>query len=612
MARSGSPRRLSTDLEMGVPGSYNDVFTEPEIRDHVGWVWYQREVRIPRGWNGQRVNLRLDSATHEGNVYVNDTLVASHVGGYMPFGADITDLVTAGETFRLTIAVNNTLTQATIPPGKVEAGANGRDKQTYLHDFYNYSGLHRSLWLYSTPETTLDDVTIVTDFAGTAGTVDYTLELAGATGTEEVSVKVLDADGNEVAAGTGTSGRLGIPNVTLWKPGAGYLYRLLVEIHRAGELVDSYTENFGVRTVAVDGNRFLINGEPFKFTGFGMHEDHITIGKAHNNTMMVADFNLLAWTGANSFRTSHYPYAEEVMDYADRHGLVVINETAAVGLNNMFGAVFGGGPTQTYAEGAVDAATAANHRQAIEELIRRDKNRPSVAIWSIANEPNAQEEGARAYFEPLATLARELDPTRPIGYVNVMFDTPDKSTIDDLFDVLMLNRYYGWYLQTGDLAAAEQALEAELRAWEAKHGKPMIMTEYGADTMAGNHSLSSAPWSEEYQADFLKMYHRVFDRVESMVGEHVWNFADFQTSVGIMRVDGNKKGVFTRDRKPKAAAFVLRERWSQECGNAGARAGPVAAGVTRSQGTSRSTAHLLLASAPITEQACALRHTPTA
>jgi beta-glucuronidase len=79
--------------------------------------------------------------------------------------------------------------------------------------------------------------------------------------------------------------------------------------------------------------------------------------------------------------------------------------------------------------------------------------------------------------------------------------------------------------------------------------------------MAGIHSIYDQPWSEEYQGRFLEMYHRVFDRVESVVGEHVWNFADFQTSAGIMRVDGNKKGVFSRDRRPKAGAFTLRERW---------------------------------------------------
>jgi beta-glucuronidase len=129
--------------------------------------------------------------------------------------------------------------------------------------------------------------------------------------------------------------------------------------------------------------------------------------------------------------------------------------------------------------------------------------------------------------------------------------------------VVMLNRYYGWYLNTGDLEAAEAVWEDELRGW-AKEGKPIIVTEYGADTYPGLHSLVPEPWSEEYQVAYLEMNHRVFDRFDAVVGEQVWNFADFATISGIARVGGNKKGVFTRDRQPKAAAHILRRRWRKD------------------------------------------------
>jgi beta-glucuronidase len=98
-------------------------------------------------------------------------------------------------------------------------------------------------------------------------------------------------------------------------------------------VVDSYHQSVGVRTAKVDGIRFLINGEPFYFTGFGKHEDLPVIGKGHSDAYLVHDFELLKWIGANSFRTSHYPYSEDVLDYADRQGIVIIDETAAVGLN---------------------------------------------------------------------------------------------------------------------------------------------------------------------------------------------------------------------------------------------------------------------------------------
>ncbi|MGW1787062.1 glycoside hydrolase family 2 TIM barrel-domain containing protein, partial [Streptomyces sp. NPDC002143] len=285
-------------------------------------------------------------------------------------------------------------------------------------------------------------------------------------------------------------------------------------------------------------------------------------GKGHDDAYLVHDFQLMEWVGANSFRTSHYPYAEEVLDFADRHGIVVIDETAAVGLNlAVEGGLTGTPPRPTFSPDTINDDTRAAHAQAVRELIARDKNHPSVVMWCIANEPSSNEEGAREYFEPLLELTRKLDPTRPLCYAAVMFATSGNDRIADLFDVLCINRYYGWYLATGDLATAETYLEGDLRGWAAKFGKPIIMSEYGADTLPGLHSVWDLPWTEEYQAAYLAAYHRIFDRIEAIVGEHVWNFADFQTSNGIHRVDGNRKGVFTRDRRPKTAARALRERW---------------------------------------------------
>jgi beta-glucuronidase len=552
---------LDTTREAPVPSSYNDLFVDADIRDHVGWVWYQRQVRVPRGWSGERVFVRLDAATHEGRVYVNDQLVAEHVGGYTPFEADVTEFARPGEEFRLTVGVGNQLSNVTIPPGFVTVDDRGRKKQTYLHDFYNYAGLARSVWLYSAPAMRVDDITVVTDVDGSDGVVAYEVM---ATAGAQVRVRIRDAAGNEVGAADGGRGEVRIPDVQLWQPGAAYLYEFIAEIVEEGELVDTYPLAIGVRTVEVVGNQFLINGDPFYFTGFGKHEDTAVRGKGHDDAYLVHDFELMNWIGANSFRTSHYPYAEEVLEYADRHGVVVIDETAAVGLNySIVGGFFGGPVLPTFGPDTVNDETQRAHAQAIRELIARDKNHPSVVMWSIANEPESGVDEAREYFEPLATLTRELDPSRPVTFVNMMLSPVGVDKISDLFDVLCLNRYYGWYVDTGDLEAAEAHLEAELRGWEAAYDKPIIMTEYGADTIAGQHSVLGQPWTEEYQVDYLDMNHRVFDRIDSFIGEQVWNFADFQTAVGIIRVDGNKKGVFTRDRKPKAAAHVLRRRWTQ-------------------------------------------------
>jgi beta-glucuronidase len=548
---------------MPVPASFNDVTADPAVRDYFGDLWYQTTARVPRGWDGQRVVLHFESATHRATAWVNGAEVVSHEGGYTPFEAEVTEHVQAGEEALVTVVVNNTLSWQSIPPGVIEDTPSGK-RQVYWHDFFNYAGIHRPVWLYATGRAHLTDVTVVTDLDGDNGLVRYRTEAESADGAQ-VKVVLRDADGGEVASGTGASGTLTVPDVHRWAPGDGYLYDLEVQlVGDGGDVLDSYHQSVGVRTVAVDGTRFLINGEPFHFTGFGKHEDLAVIGKGHNDAFLARDFELLKWIGANSFRTSHYPYAEAVLDYADRRGIVVIDETAAVGINmGIGGGIFGGQGYTTFSPDTINDRTREVHAQAIRELVDRDKNHPSVVLWSIANEPESDTEAAERYFRPLFELARQLDPTRPVGFVNVLLAPYPTCRVSQFGDVVMLNRYYGWYLHTGDLESAERAWEEELKGW-ASEGKPIIITEYGADTYPGLHALIAQPWSEEYQVAYLDMNHRVFDRVDAVVGEHVWAFADFATTSGIMRVGGNKKGAFTRDREPKAAAHALRRRWRED------------------------------------------------
>jgi beta-glucuronidase len=546
--------------EMPVPASFNDIVADPAVRDYFGDVWYQTTVRVPRGWDGRRIVLHFESATHRATVWVDDTEVVSHEGGYTPFEADITAHVRAGEPARVTVLVNNTLSFQSIPPGVIEDTPAGR-RQRYWHDFFNYAGIHRPVWLYQTDPVHLTDITVVTGLDGAIGTVDYATESSGAADTRVV---LRDASGRPVAEASGAKGTLTVDNAHRWAPGDGYLYDLEVRLVAGDTVLDSYHQSVGIRTVQVSGNRFLINGDPFYFTGFGKHEDLAVIGKGHNDAFMVHDFELLEWIGANSFRTSHYPYSSDVLDYADRHGIVIIDETPAVGLNmGLGGGIFGGQGYTTFTPDTINDTTREVHAQVIRELVARDKNHPSVVLWSIANEPESDTEGAENYFRPLFELTRELDPSRPVGFVNVMLAPYGKCRVSQFADVLMLNRYYGWYVNTGDLPAAEQAWEQELRGWASEH-KPIIITEYGADTYPGLHSVAAQPWTEEYQVAYLDMNHRVFDRIDAVVGEQVWNFADFATTSGVMRVGGNKKGVFTRDREPKAAAHALRRRWRKD------------------------------------------------
>jgi beta-glucuronidase len=310
----------------------------------------------------------------------------------------------------------------------------GRLLQQYFHDFFNYAGLHRSVWLHATPRTYASDVTVTTrELEGDVATVAYRVAVAG-DGGHPVRVVVRDAEGSDVATADGDEGMLRIEGVQPWGQGGGGLCTLCVAVLSGdGEVVDSYPQPFGVRTVAVDGPRFLINGEPFHFTGFGKHEDFAVHGRGYDPAVMVHDFELMRWLGANSFRTSHYPYDEAYLDYADRHGVVVIDETAAVGLNLDTGAgiLNQSEPLETYSDATIGARTHETHRQAIRELIARDKNHPCVVLWSIANEPDTVSPAARPYFEPLVAETRRLDPTRPVAFANFMMATPQCDVISD-------------------------------------------------------------------------------------------------------------------------------------------------------------------------------------
>ncbi|HEN7277129.1 TPA: beta-glucuronidase, partial [Streptococcus agalactiae] len=376
---------------------------------------------------------------------------------------------------------------------------------------------------------------------------------------DEVRISVFDED-NKLVGETKDS-RLFLSDVHLWEVLNAYLYTARVEIFVDNQLQDVYEENFGLREIEVTNGQFLLNRKPIYFKGFGKHEDTFINGRGLNEAANLMDLNLLKDMGANSFRTSHYPYSEEMMRLADRMGVLVIDEVPAVGLFQNFNASLDLSPKDNGTWNLMQ--TKAAHEQAIQELVKRDKNHPSVVMWVVANEPASHEAGAHDYFEPLVKLYKDLDPQkRPVTLVNILMATPDRDQVMDLVDVVCLNRYYGWYVDHGDLTNAEVGIRKELLEWQDKFpDKPIIITEYGADTLPGLHSTWNIPYTEEFQCDFYEMSHRVFDGIPNLVGEQVWNFADFETNLMILRVQGNHKGLFSRNRQPKQVVKEFKKRW---------------------------------------------------
>ena len=546
-----------------VPASFQDFYTEKDIREYTGDFWYETDFFVPGEWEGREILLRFGAATHRASVYVNGILITEHEGGFLPFSAKVTTVVRYDSYNKVVVKVNNELTCTNLPCGETITLPNGKKMSKPYFDFFNYAGLQRSVYLLALPGESIVDFDLDYAIHGKNAEVSYQIRTNG---EHAVQLALFDAKGHCVAQKDGKEGVLYVENARLWQVRNAYLYRLRIRIMDGEELIDEYEQEIGIRTVKVEGTDILINGEPVYLKGFGKHEDSDIVGRGFSIGIMKRDFELMKWIGANSFRTSHYPYSEEIYQMADREGFLVIDEVPAVGMFQSlmnFMEASTGKQTAFFKKETTPVLLKA-HLRAIEEMIARDKNHPSVVAWSLLNEPETTNEAAVPYFKEVFDLANKLDmQKRPRTFALIMNSLPDTCKCYQFSDIIALNRYYGWYMKGGyEIGVAEELFRKEMNAWkEKKLNKPFIFTEYGADTLASEHKLPSVMWSQEYQDEYLKMTHEVFDSYDFIKGEQIWNFADFQTTEGIMRVNGNKKGVFTRQRQPKDIAYKLKERW---------------------------------------------------
>ena len=435
---------------MPAPSSYNDLKEGVDFREFCDWAFYQCTIAVPSFALGERVMLRFAAVTHHAKVFLNGHEICCHVGGFLPFEVQLNEWLKPGDNL-LTVAVDNPIDYSTLPVGgkaNMMAGlmggmgsspSDGKKANNPNYDFFNYAGITRQVCIYTTPAEHIDDIELVADVQDETGddpsaTISYKV---AATGDADCRVELLDAKGQKVAESSGAEGELMVEHATLWQPGHAYLYQVRVTF---GD--DVYELPYDVRTVSVDGERFLINGRPFYFKGYGKHEDTFPAGRGENLPMDVKDISLMKWQGANSCRTSHYPYSEEMMRLCDAVGIVVIDETTAVGVNLKFGggANFGGEHVSTF-DPVHGVQTQEIHKQVIRDLVASDKNHACVVMWSIANEPDSASEGAYEYFKPLYDFARELDPQkRPCTLASAQGTTPQNGCSAKLSDVICLNR----------------------------------------------------------------------------------------------------------------------------------------------------------------------------
>ena len=559
----GWAQKLPSPIITPVPASFADFFTDKDSREYTGDFWYETAFFVPGEWRDKEIGIRFAAAAHRATVFVNGMEITSHEGGFLPFTADVDGVVKFNNLNILVVKLNNELSEARIPVGITEKLQNGKKIAKPYFDFFNYTGLQRPVTLIALPKEHIVHFAVKHELAGNDAVVRYFVETIG---HNSVSVSIYDEEGKLAASIAGKDGVITIPNARLWNVRDAYLYKFVFRIQDGDTVIDEYTVDIGIRTIEVKGTDILLNGKPVYLKGFGKHEDSEIAGRGYNPVVIKRDFELIKWIGANSFRTAHYPYSEEIYQLADREGFLVIDEVPAVGMMTS---------TMNYVSAATGKPTAffqkettpkllENHLAVVEELIRRDHNYACVIAWCLANEPETTDDCALPYFEKVFSHARSLViQKRPCTFTSIMFATPDKCKCVQLSDIVCLNRYYGWHVKGGyEISDAEAYLRGELEGWKKRcPGKPFVFTEYGADTDAALHKLPSVMWSQEYQEEYLEMCHRVFDTCDFIKGEQVWNFADFMTSEGMLRVNGNKKGIFTRDRQPKTAAFYFKKRW---------------------------------------------------
>ena len=350
--------------------------------------WYRRVFEIPAADAGKRITIEFDGAYRETMVVFNNFYIGRHSGGYDPFSFDVTDFATPGGRNVLLVRVD-----ATSSDGW----------------FYEGAGIYRHVWLVKTnPVHVKQWGTFVSAQVGVgAATLSIRTEVnnrGNAAQSARVVSTILDPSGKEV--GTSAAGLVQIPagaeqtfeqkivvaRPSLWSLEERNLYKLVSEVRAGGETVDRYETPFGIRTVKFDAEKgFFLNGKSVKLKGTCNHQDHAGVGAALPDAVQYYRIRKLQEMGCNSLRTSHNPPTSELLDACDELGMLVFDETRMMSSNP---------------EGLNQFAN----------LVRRDRNRPSVFMWSMGNE-EGQANGDKGVLilTAMKGVATKLDGTRPVS-----------------------------------------------------------------------------------------------------------------------------------------------------------------------------------------------------
>ena len=407
-------RKLDLPHDFGIEGPFipngnGDMGKLP----FYGAVWYRKHLDLPAGDAGKQIFLDIDGAMSYSTVWCNGQIVGGWPYGYSSYRLDLTSFLKPGAANTLAIRLDNPNNSSRWYPG------GGIYRHVWLT---KTSPVHVGQWgtFITTPEVSKESATIHLKVAlDNDATEDATVSVSTA-------VFALDADGNkilptgmplavisspetQIAGGKSVTleSKTTLPNPKLWSPNAPSRYVAVSSVRKNGVEVDTYETKFGIRTLKFDPNAGLfVNGEHFKLNGVCDHHDLGSLGTAVNVRALQRQLQMLRDMGCNAIRTSHNPPAPELLEFADQMGFMILDESFDTWQSHK------SGHTNDYGG---DMLFNAWHEQDARALVRRDRNHPSVIMWSIGNEIDEQRQGGNSNVaKELAAIVHSEDMTRPV------------------------------------------------------------------------------------------------------------------------------------------------------------------------------------------------------
>ena len=465
-ATAGWQRKLPADTEsVNLPHTWN----MGKYDDYLGKAWYFRTFELPMQSSNLDVKLHFGATFYAARVWVNGTEVGEHEGGYTAYSLDITRYLRG--TNYLAVEVDNRMTEWTIPGFAMR----GSPAKPMWYDWWDYGGIVRDVSLTLSGSVQINRQRIRCQVHPTGATVEDQIILESRfKKAERLGVRITAfGPNNEPAAsedrallvdpGTHTFPvPLALPTPQLWSIDHPNLYRMVVRVtDSAGRLLDEQSDTFGVRTIEIRDRHLFINGERVRLTGITRHEDSVWEGLAETRGTMLYDYDDMKALQVTLTRPVHYPQNPFILDYADRHGILLIPEI----------------PVWQFSEAQMsNPKVLALAKQQMREMIEQAGNHPSIFAWSVCNESDTETPSGIAYFRAMRDYIRQLDPGRFVSYADdnlTKLQRAEDSAANDA-DFVMMNEYFGsWH---GPATALSESLDKVNRLFP---GKMFIISEFG-------------------------------------------------------------------------------------------------------------------------------------